>query len=206
MVAFNFRFMDTDVYVKWTFLALMGFFLFLTGSPVLIAILLISLFGHEMSHILVGRYYGRDTHRMDLWILGAVAYMKNTPLSDAKEFWIFFAGPMYNFILAGAAALLHVVGGEIPMVDSVLHLFIQINLILGIFNLMPAYPMDGGRILKSILGMMGVSERKKKNITHYVGYGMAVLFAIAGLFAPSPILVMIGAFVAFHIWQERKSL
>ena len=207
MVAFSFEFLKFDIRVKWTFLALLLFIASSVGLPITVA-LVVCLMGHELSHMLVGRYFGYETLKMELMLLGAVAYMDTARASDKEHFFISLAGPLFNFVVAGIVFVLHniFIGADVGPIDTMFHDVIYLNLVLGLFNMCPAYPMDGGRILKSVLRMLGMRESWALNITHYVGYTFATLFFVGAYYLTSPMLALIGAFVIFHIYMERRSL
>jgi Zn-dependent protease len=124
-----------------------------------------SLILHELAHSLVARRYGLPVGRITLFLFGGVAELTEEPKSAAAEFWIAVAGPAMSFALAGAFGLVAyaldaVAPGALSLVLGYLGM---INLILATFNLIPAFPLDGGRVLRAVLwrrsgDMMGATR------------------------------------------------
>lgn len=116
--------------------------------------LVFSLVFHELSHSVVARRYGLPIKGITLFIFGGVAEMTEEPRSAKVEFWMAIAGPIASFFLAVAfwvAAVLGTgVGLPLPL-NAVLEYLALINLLLGAFNMIPAFPMDGGRVLRAAL-------------------------------------------------------
>jgi len=104
---------------------------------------------HELSHSLVAQRYGVGIESITLFVFGGVARMKEEPRRPREEFWIAIAGPLSSFVLSFIFLVLalNTAGGA-----KALFLYLaQINLILGVFNLIPGFPMDGGRVLRSAI-------------------------------------------------------
>ncbi|MDP6954883.1 MAG: site-2 protease family protein, partial [Planctomycetota bacterium] len=156
--------------VHMLFLVMMGFFL-LSGQPSS-ALTILLLFGlvflHELGHSLVAQALGIRVLDITFWPLGGMARMSDIPENSRTEALIAIAGPAVNFLLAGLAtpllfltssASLDLSISSAPsntgLLPALLGLFIWINLALGLFNLVPAFPMDGGRILRAFLGRRG---------------------------------------------------
>lgn len=202
-MAFGFKLFDIDITVTWGFIALLAFFILMTGSPVLVAIVTFALLGHELSHMFAARRLGYKSDKMTLWFLGGLAYIdKKFDDDDKDSFLISIAGPAFNFamlLLALAVATLIQ-----PQPDSALYDFAGVNLVLGVFNLLPAYPMDGGRILKSILGMLKLQKTTVMNITHTASVIFGFLFIGIGLSIPSVMLILIGGWLMLNVWAERN--
>src|SRR3546814_6786654 len=106
---------------------------------------------HDLSHSVVARRYGLPIKGITLFIFGGIAEMTEEPKSAKVEFWMAIAGPLASFSLAAAFWLMALVavglGLPIPLL-GVLQYLALINLLLGAFNLIPAFPMDGGRVLR----------------------------------------------------------
>ena len=156
-----------DFYVHPTFLVV--FFLFPGVFPggalsPLNILLVLTVFGcvllHELGHALTARRFGINTHDITLYPIGGVARLERMPRAPGAELLIALAGPAVNFaIVLGLIALL-VLGGDLLSPYSWPALFVQqvlvVNLVLGLFNLIPAFPMDGGRVLRALLsGWLG---------------------------------------------------
>ncbi len=111
-----------------------------------------SLILHELAHSLVARHYGVEIRGITLFLFGGVAEMGHDPKSAVAEFWIAVAGPAMSFALASAfwvlTALVEIAGGAAGVVALLGYLAI-VNLVLAIFNLIPAFPLDGGRVYRA---------------------------------------------------------
>jgi len=136
---------------------------------------------HELAHSFVARRYGIPIESITLFIFGGVAQMKSEPPHPRAEFWIAVAGPLSSFFLAVLFlyGTLQAEGG----VRALFSYLARINFILGAFNLIPGFPMDGGRVLRSFLW-------KRKNNYFYatqkasgVGQKIALLFIFLGIFS-----------------------
>jgi Zn-dependent protease len=182
--------------------------------------MLVMLFGvvflHELGHSLVARRFGIRVLDITFWPLGGMARMSEIPESSKVEGLIAVAGPVVNFALAALAtpvliALGAVVETSTGVGAALLMLtmqFIGINLVLGVFNLIPAFPMDGGRVLRAILGRGGDWVRATEQAVK-VGRVFAVLMVLAGLFLGRGLIILplIGLFVWFagsrELWAVR---
>lgn len=116
--------------------------------------LFFSLIWHEMSHSLVARRYGIPMKGITLFIFGGVAQMDEEPKEARSELLMAIAGPISSVVLAGLFFLLGSQGGSIGLpapVLAVLQYLALINLVLAAFNMLPAFPLDGGRVLRAVL-------------------------------------------------------
>jgi Zn-dependent protease len=152
--------------------------------------LFISVFGHELSHALMGRAEGIEIEEILLHPFGGLARLRNEPQSPGAEFRIAVAGPAASFLFAvfSYVAMLLAMMGRYPIAAGVFFLIGSGNLLLAIFNLFPGYPLDGGRVLRAILW------RKSGNITHATRMagicgiliaGMIILFGVYIMIAPN---------------------
>jgi Zn-dependent protease len=116
--------------------------------------LFVSIIIHEFSHSLVARKYGLEIKGITLFIFGGVAEMKDEPNSPKTEFFMAIAGPIASFLLSILFAVLYQVANilelSIPIIGTLGYLS-AINMMLAVFNMVPAFPTDGGRILRSLL-------------------------------------------------------
>jgi len=205
------RFAGIDAYVHASFLLLVvwaawaGFQGAGTGLAALLGVVfLLGVFGsvllHEFGHALVARHYGIRTRRIVLWPIGGVAQLEGEPSTPKHELHIALAGPGVNFVLAAALyVLVNLIG--LPSYGLLGSLIIA-NLTLGVFNLIPAFPMDGGRVLRAILAQR-VGGGRATEIAVKVGKLSAAAFVIAGLFG-NPMLMLVGAFVWFAAGAEGR--
>jgi Zn-dependent protease/CBS domain-containing protein len=153
---------------------------------------------HEFGHILMARRYGIKTPDVTLWPMGGVANMERIPEDPWQELPIAVAGPMVNVVIVVVLMTLgHISFDDIAAVDlttvKLLPQLVLVNLSLFIFNLVPAFPMDGGRVLRALLAMRW-GPRRATEIAARIGQGFAILFVGLGLFY-NPILVLVGMFI-----------
>ncbi|HVJ19664.1 MAG TPA: site-2 protease family protein [Polyangiaceae bacterium] len=166
---------------------------------------------HELGHSLVAQRFGVEVKEIVLLPIGGVAMLRSEPSKAWQELLIAVAGPFVNVVIAFALAL--ALRGEISFLDKAvpslsLHGFAEwlvlSNMILAVFNMIPALPMDGGRALRAVLTMVFDKPRATR-IAAGLGQVLAVGFIVWALFeVQSPILALIGAFVFFAAGQERN--
>lgn len=181
-------------------------------------LLFLSVTLHELGHSLQALKYGVGVRDITLLPMGGLAQMEEIPEEPAREFRIAIAGPLVNFgiaaLLVGAGLLLDArallsireLSQSLGRTDwiGLLAYLTSANLMLGLFNLLPAYPMDGGRILRSFLA--GRMEHvKATRIATQIGQGFALLMGLYGLTSNNWTLVMIAVFVWMGAGQERLS-
>jgi Zn-dependent protease/CBS domain-containing protein len=142
----------------------------------------VSIVLHELGHAVVALRHGLRTRSITLFIFGGVAHLEKDPRDGRAEFWMAAAGPAVSLALAGlfyTCATLPFVG---PSAAAVAKYLALINLILGLFNLVPAFPMDGGRLLRGALwGPMG--KARATRIASGAGTFFAFLLIFAGVFS-----------------------
>ena len=156
---------------------------------------------HEFGHIFTARAFGVATPDVTLLPIGGVARLERIPEKPMEEFLIAVAGPMVNVVIAlvliaigganlqGGAATAALDNTSIPMVDKLA----AVNLFLALFNMIPAFPMDGGRVLRALLSAKFGFVRATE-IAASIGQGFAFLLGFIGLFY-NPILIFIAIFV-----------
>ncbi|MEW6686168.1 MAG: site-2 protease family protein [Candidatus Edwardsbacteria bacterium] len=169
---------------------------------------------HELAHSLVAKSYGIKVQDIILLPVGGVARMEKMPENPKQEILLAIVGPFLNFFIAGLIFLPMILFGKIhfwkalPKVGESfssipVDLFI-INLTLGLFNLLPAFPMDGGRILRGILAIKG-NYTKATHIAAKVGQVMSFLFALIGFFL-NPLLILIAIFIYLGAEAEEQAV
>jgi Zn-dependent protease len=211
------------VFIHWSFLALPVLVVFTNmsaGAGIVNTlselILLLAVFFcvvlHELGHALTAARYGVKTRDIILLPVGGVARLERMPDKPLQEFWVALAGPMVNVIIVLLLALIMLAGKGLPLgidfTDPSANGFVEnlavINISLVLFNLIPAFPMDGGRIFRSLLATR-IGKSKATRIAAALGQIMALGFILAGLFY-NPVLILIGVFVFFGAKQEAEAL
>lgn len=201
------RLFGIPVNVHFTFLLLLAAVgliqLFQSGVSAAFAmvILISAVFGcvllHEFGHVLAARHFGIATRDVTLLPIGGLARLERMPRNPRQELWISLAGPAVNAALAGLFSI-----GSMTFGGWFTGRLVAINVALALFNLLPAFPMDGGRVLRAVLsermGNLAATE-----IAANVGRAMAVVFGLVGLFG-NPMLVFIAIFVWFGAGQEAQ--
>jgi len=170
---------------------------------------------HELGHSLAALHYDVPVNQIILLPLGGVSQLARMPEKPIQEFMIAIAGPMVNLLLALALSVLGFLAGlRIPggltagfltllpiSAQSVFGYIFASNLFLGFFNVFPAFPMDGGRILRAILASR-MKYSRATVIAVSIGQGLAILLGLWGLLGGGFILVLIAIFIFFGAEQE----
>jgi Zn-dependent protease len=160
----------------------------------------VSVLLHEYGHALVARREGMEIEGITLWLFGGVAKFKGDFPSAGAEFRIAIAGPLVTLVLGlGFMALGFLAFGSEP-VEGVVGYLGYVNILLLVFNLLPALPLDGGRVLRSALWGAKRDFATATQIAANVGRGFAFLFIAAGLFAFFVWGAFGGAWLAFIGW------
>ncbi|HMX19339.1 MAG TPA: site-2 protease family protein [Anaerolineales bacterium] len=206
------KFAGIDVYVHATFLLLIGWVGYshwlehrnwgevLNGILFILA-LFVCVILHEYGHALTARKYGIKTRDITLYPIGGVARLERMPEKPIEELWVALMGPAVNVVIAaGLFAYLYLTSNLVPLNEltiasgNFLERLMTVNLSLVLFNLIPAFPMDGGRVLRALLAMR-MDYVRATQIAATIGQGMALLFGLVGLFGNATLL-----FIAFFIW------
>jgi len=191
-----------------TFLLLIGWLAFLARGSANLLIVAIGLFAcvvaHELGHSLMARRYGVQVVDITLLPIGGVARMATIPREPRQEFWIAIAGPLVNFVLGPALLGLYFALGGAPTLEAMnaspLAQLGGLNLGLGLFNLLPAFPMDGGRILRAVLAMRMPYASATRIAT---GLGQALAFGLGFLgLLGNPLIIFIALFVFIGAAEE----
>ncbi len=211
----------TRLYIHWTFLFLLVWVALNAvragSTPLQTAfsiLFMLSVFAcvlmHELGHAIAGKQLGYLTRKITLLPIGGIANMEGIPDNPVHELKVTIAGPAVNFVLALFLSPVFLLQKN-PSVDF-LHLksgydfaaslfFVNISLLL--FNLLPAFPMDGGRILRATLALRSGDRVKATKIASAIGKGFGGLFFISGLFF-NPFLAVIGIFVFLMAQAENE--
>ncbi|AZO63747.1 MULTISPECIES: site-2 protease family protein [unclassified Mesorhizobium] len=165
---------------------------------------------HEFGHIAAARYFGISTPDITLFPIGGVARLERMPEEPRQEFVIAVAGPLVNVaiaalifaLLGGSAGVEQMAGIEDPRTNFLARLA-GVNVFLVLFNMIPAFPMDGGRILRAALAAR-LSWSRATQIAATIGQGLAFVFGFVGLFY-NPLLIFIGIFVYLAAAAEAQN-
>jgi Zn-dependent protease/CBS domain-containing protein len=187
------RILGIDVFLHWTFIVLIGG-VFIAGLRSLINgsgdlqgfwfifLLFIFVLLHELGHALMGRKFGVKTNHITLLPIGGVASMEHIPEKPMQELQIALAGPFVNLCLAVFFLLILTISGNLPpwsglfspgANDELAYSLFSANFLLFTFNLIPAFPMDGGRVLRAVLAMK-FDRYKATNIAVRIGQLLAI--------------------------------
>jgi len=200
------------VQVHWTFLLLIAWVVLThtrgggdVGDAVRGVALTLAVFAcvvlHEFGHALTARRFGIGTRDITLLPIGGVARLARMPDDPRQELLVAAAGPAVNVVLAGVLAAVlglsgtHVRVSEVTLVGArFVDQLMWINVVLVVFNLLPAFPMDGGRVLRALLALR-MPYLKATRWAATAGQTIAVALGFAGVMLPSPFLVLIALFV-----------
>lgn len=185
------------------------------------ALMLICLFFfvilHEMGHALAARRYGIKTHDIIISPLGGLARLEDIPAKPSQELVVAFAGPAVNLVLAIVFALILIFGLDTTLFPTdesfellaqpleFLKIIFATNVILFVFNLIPAFPMDGGRILRALLATK-LDRVLATRIAMWIGRALALLFMYLAVTQQQITAGLIGVFVFIMAGQEYRQV
>lgn len=165
---------------------------------------------HEFGHIAAARYFGIRTPDITLLPIGGVARLERSPEKPLEEIIVALAGPLVNvaialvifLVLGRASSAEELALIEDPRVDFLARLG-SVNVFLFLFNMIPAFPMDGGRVLRAVLAMV-MPWWRATQIAATIGQGLAFVFGFLGLFY-NPLLILIAVFVYLAAAAEAQN-
>ena len=214
------RFFGIDVRMHITFFLLIGLVALMhwrhgqsaaaaVAGVIFILAIFLCVILHEFGHALTARRYGVKTRDIMLLPIGGVARLEKLSTNPLHELWVALAGPAVNIVIAAILfvwlkftasyePLQSLTGTTGPFLERIM----AVNLFLVAFNMIPAFPMDGGRVLRALLAMRTEYSRATK-IAAFFGQGIAFLFGLIGLFY-NPFLLIIAFFVWFGASQESR--
>lgn len=230
-----FRLFDIDVRVHWSFALILAYGAFNYGGDgsnqiisILFGILTILLLFvcvtlHEFGHALVAQYYKIRVPHITLLPIGGVASLEKMPEKPVQEFFIAIAGPLVNFVISilllpvlllflssrsaetnlSMSSMLFYLRQQ-SFFGLIAYLFVT-NIMLGVFNLLPAFPMDGGRILRSLLALILPYVQATK-IAVLIGRIVAAALFLFGIFSGSILTMLIAFFVYAGGGSERRAV
>src|SRR5688572_5738474 len=212
------------VYMHVTFLLLLGWVALISfnagqglvgalGGILFILLVFACVVLHEFGHALTARRYGIQTRDITLLPIGGVARLEKMPEDPRHELTVALAGPAVNVAIAAAiyAALGLFRGFPVPIAADLTQgdfaaRLLSVNVFLAVFNLLPAFPMDGGRVLRALLATR-INRRRATQIAANVGQVMAILLGAIGLFVVgNPFLVFIAIFIYLGAQGEAQTV
>jgi Zn-dependent protease/CBS domain-containing protein len=163
---------------------------------------------HELGHAAMARRFGIRTREIVLYPIGGIARLESIPGGWA-ELAIALAGPAVNVVLAAAcAAALYAFDAPLQIQQTLqgrhtglVQQLLGANILLVVFNMIPAFPMDGGRVFRALLAV-GLGQQRATRIAAFIGQAIAGVFVIGGLFQANLLLAFIGVFVFLGASQE----
>ncbi len=169
-------------------------------------LIFVSVLLHELSHSLVANARGIPVHSITLFILGGVSNMEEEPKKPAAEFMMAIVGPVSSLVLAAIFwGLSYLPADQTTPVAAVLYYMAIINMYLGIFNLLPGFPMDGGRVLRSIIWGATNNLTRATDIAGIVGQVFGWAFIGLGVFLMISVSLFNGLWFAFIGWFLNSS-
>lgn len=214
------RFAGIDVYIHATFWLLLGWIALshiLQGDPLAQTlagiVFILALFAcvvlHEFGHALTARRYGIKTRDITLLPIGGLARLERMPEQPIQEFWVALAGPAVNVVIAALLFIFLTLTNALEPLErlgvasgSFVERLLVVNIVLALFNMLPAFPMDGGRVVRALLAMR-MEYTRATHIAASLGQAMAFLFGFIGLFT-NPFLIFIALFVWIGAAQEAS--
>src|SRR5436305_5563210 len=187
-----------NIYMHWTFLILVGWiFMAYLGEgdgigPALKGVgFILAVFGcvvlHELGHALTAQRYHIRTRDITLLPIGGVARLERMPREPLQELWVALAGPAVNVLIVAVLFVFLLAWGGLGRTSTIwqngggfLSQLMFVNLFLVAFNLVPAFPMDGGRVLRALLATR-LEYARATEIAARIGQGLAILFGFFGL-------------------------
>lgn len=181
----------------------------------LVSLLFVCVVLHELGHALMARRFGIATHAIVLLPIGGVAQLARSPEQPREELWISAAGPAVNLLIAGALLLISLATGVSGLPDESLRAILSqpslaalllwllgANVTMALFNLLPALPLDGGRILRAVL-TLGLGAERATPLAATIGQVLALGLGVLAVVQGHIMLALIAGFVFLGAGQER---
>ncbi|MCB1025649.1 MAG: site-2 protease family protein, partial [Acidobacteria bacterium] len=197
------KFAGIGVFIHWTFWIIIGWIFLMhfqvghgleqgVWGVLFILALFLCVVLHEFGHALTARRFGITTRDITLYPIGGIASLEKMPDKPGQELLVALAGPAVNIVIAAILWIYLNASGQIPDVSAMTasHSMLEIpflwglfaaNIVLAVFNLIPAFPMDGGRALRAILAF-SLNRTKATQIAAGVGQFLAIMFVFLGFF------------------------
>ncbi len=164
-------------------------------------LLFVSVLLHELAHSLVARRRGLPVKNITLFIFGGVSNIEQEPRDPGIEFQVAVVGPLTSILIGVVCFLLQLPlrGTNSPLEEILFYLAVT-NLLLGVFNLIPAFPLDGGRVLRSIIWKISGSMRQATRAASITGQIIAYLFILLGIWLFFTVSILDGIWLGFIGW------
>ena len=211
------------IFIHWTFLILIGWIFLmhfqmghgmregLSGTVFLLAVFA-SVVLHELGHALAVKRFKITTRDITIYPIGGIASLESMPSKPAQELQMALAGPAVNLVIAGILGIILKVTGTFDQEalqnftltsNSFVEKLMVVNIVLAVFNLIPAFPMDGGRIFRALLAMK-MKRLKATSVAAKTGQFLAIAFVFLGFYFDFW-LVFIGLFIFLGAEEEFKA-
>ncbi len=168
--------------------------------------LFVSVLLHELGHSIIALRYKIPVRNITLFIFGGVAQIASEPPTAMSEFWIAIAGPVVSFLLAGIFALLELVTSSVTPLFALMKYLAYINGTLGLFNLIPGFPLDGGRVFRAIVWGTSGDFRKATRIASGVGVRLLTFSSWLGCISSFPAILPAGSGLLLSAGSWRAPL
>lgn len=214
-----------DIFVHSTFVLLPAWVFLSTWKEasalqaLFLVVLTVAIFGcvilHELGHALAARGFGISTQDITLYPIGGVARLERMSEEPWQEFWIALAGPAVNVVIALLLGMILAISWGIlspELLDfaarstpgTFMLLLLAANLLIAVFNLLPAFPMDGGRVLRSLLSIR-MGQVRATEIAATIGAVMSMMFLVAAIYYTYATWVLLSSMV-FLLGQQELAL
>ena len=169
-------------------------------------LLFVSVLLHELAHSLVARRRGLPVKNITLFIFGGVSNIEQEPKDPGIEFQVAVVGPLTSLLIGAVCFLLQLPlrGTNSPLEEILFYLAVT-NVLLGVFNLIPAFPLDGGRVLRSIIWKISGSMRQATRAASITGQVIAYLFILLGIWLFFTVSLLDGIWLGFIGWYLLSS-
>jgi stage IV sporulation protein FB len=203
---------DTRLKISWTWwltvtiitiFSLYGSFSIagLLSAWIFALIIFVVIFGHEFAHAIVAKYFGCKVPLIEINGLGGAAHIQNIKkLSKLQSSAVSMAGPIFNLLSFALLGFLIYIPGLSDLSINLIAQIAILNLYVGLFNMAPFYPLDGGKVYQHILSTF-MSDDSAKELTHVAGTIGALLFVVVSIITNNPILLL----VAVVIYTTNKN-
>ena len=163
-------------------------------------IFFLSILLHELGHSIIAKHYKVKVKRITLFVFGGVAEIAKEPPGSSAEFWIAVAGPVTSFLLAGVFYFLDGAFKGNEYIAAPFRYLAYINFLLALFNLIPGFPLDGGRVFRAVVWGITRNLKKATTIAANVGRFFGFFFIMTGIFLIFQNNFLDGIWIAFIGW------